>query len=75
MSATVSILISTALYQKAKNTALAEGRTIAGQIEHWAKIGRTALDNPDLPVGFIADSLSSIEEPRDSAMPFVPRSK
>ena len=49
-------------------------RTIAGQIEYWAKIGRAALDNPDLPVSFVAESLASLTEPRGEATPFVPRS-
>lgn len=63
------------LYAQAKAEASAEHRSIAGQIEYWAKVGRTALDNPDLPVGFIAESLVSMAEPRESATPFVPRSR
>ena len=27
-----------------------EHRTIVGQIQYWAMVGRAALDNPDLPV-------------------------
>ena len=50
-------------------------RTIAGQIEYWAKVGRTALDNPDLPVSFIAESLASMTEPREDAAAFAPRSR
>ena len=61
------------LYAQAKTEAAAEHRTIAGQIEFWAKIGRAALDNPDLPASFIAESLVSMAEPRDSATPFVAR--
>ncbi len=60
------------LYAQARAEAAAEHRTIAGQIEFWAKVGRTALDNPDLPVSFIAESLVSMVESRDSATPFVP---
>jgi len=37
--------------------ARAEHRTIAGQIEFWAIVGRTALGNPDLPIDFIRDLL------------------
>lgn len=47
---------------------------IAGQIEFWAKVSRAALDNPDLPVSFIAESLISMVEPRHQATPFVSRS-
>ena len=32
------------------------------------------LDNPDLPVSFIAESLTSMAEPREEATAFVPRS-
>jgi hypothetical protein len=46
-----------------------------GQIEYWALLGRTAQDNPDLPISFIAESLISMAEPKDEAAEFVPRSK
>mgnify|MGYP001579687029 FL=1 len=62
------------LYAQAKTEAAAEHRTIASQIEFWATVGRAALDNPDLPASFIAESLISMAEPHDSATPFVPRS-
>jgi len=74
MSATTSIRINETLYQQAKADAACEHRTIAGQIEFWAMIGRAALDNPDLPVSFIAESLVSLAEPREQSTPFVPRS-
>lgn len=63
------------LYISARDQAKAEHRTIAGQIEFWAKVGRAALDNPDLPVDFIAETLISMAEPRVNAVPFEPRSK
>lgn len=63
------------LYEQARTEAQVEHRTIAGQIEYWAKIGRASLDNPDLPVSFIAEALASMREPRDQATPFVPRSR
>jgi hypothetical protein len=75
MHSTTSIRIDQELYNQAKADACAEHRTIAGQIEFWAKVGRTALDNPDLPVSFVAESLASLSEPREDATPFVPRSR
>lgn len=75
MSTTTSIRIDQTLYDQAKADAVAEHRTIAGQLEFWAKLGRAALDNPDLPVSFIAESLASLAEPREQATPFVPRSR
>lgn len=74
MSTSTSIRIDQTLYDQARSEALGEHRTIAGQIEYWAKIGRAALDNPDLPVSFIAESLASLAEPRSEATAFVPRS-
>ncbi len=75
MTTSTSIRIDQTLYNQAKQDAAAEHRTIAGQIEYWAKVGRTALDNPDLPVGFIAESLASMAEPREDAAAFAPRSR
>lgn len=75
MTATTSIRIDQTLYDQAKMDAAAEHRTIAGQIEFWAKVGRAALDNPDLPVSFIAEALVSMAEPREQATPFQPRSR
>jgi hypothetical protein len=75
MTTTTSIRIDQALYDQAKADAAAEHRTIAGQVEYWAKVGRAALDNPDLPVSFIAESLASMAEPREHSTPFVPRNR
>jgi hypothetical protein len=75
MTTSTSIRIDQTLYNQAKRDAVSEHRTIAGQVEYWAKIGRAALDNPDLPVSFIAESLASMAESREEATAFVPRSR
>lgn len=75
MTTTTSIRIGQMLYEQAKTDAVIEHRTIAGQIEYWAKVGRAALDNPDLPVNFVAESIASMAEPRDDATHFIPRSR
>ena len=75
MIASTSIRIDQTLYNQARTEAMAEHRSIAGQVEYWAKVGRAALDNPDLPVSFIAESLASMAEPRDEATDFVARSR
>ena len=67
-----SIKISEELYRVAKWTAEAENRSIAGQIEFWAKIGRAAIDNPDLPVDFIRETLIAKALDRSLAEPFIP---
>jgi len=73
MNSTISIRINHRLYDQAKEEATAEHRSISGQVEYWAKLGRAALDNPDLPISFIAASLASMSEPREQATPFIPR--
>ena len=69
------VRIDDALYEQARAEAQIEHRTIAGQIEFWAMVGRAALDNPDLPVTFVAQSLAALAEPREQATPFVARSQ
>ena len=71
---TLSVRIDEALVEAARVSAKAEFRSVQGQIEYWAKLGRAALDNPDLPASFIAESLMSMAEPREDSSVFVPRS-
>lgn len=53
----IPIRIDDELYEQAKRTALAESRTVPLQITYWAKLGKLALENPDLPIEFIRDVL------------------
>ncbi len=69
------VRIDDELYEQAKAASKGECRTIAGQLEFWAKVGRAALDNPDLPVSFVVETLAAMREPRDQLTPFVPRSR
>ena len=66
----VPIRIDQAIYDDAKKIARAECRSIPNQIEFWAKIGKCALDNPDLPVEFIKDLLFSKKTDPSLAEPF-----
>jgi len=61
------------LYNRAKKEAAVEHRTIAGQIEFWAQVGRACIDNPDLPVNFVIDSLASLETPEKDKKTFKRR--
>lgn len=70
----VSVRIDESLVDAARTAARAEFRTLQGQLEFWAKVGRAALDNPELPASFIAESLMSMAEPREESLPFTPRS-
>lgn len=58
----VSIRIDDALYETAKVRAKAEMRSISQQVSYWAKVGRAAIDNPDLPIEFVRDTLQAMEE-------------
>ena len=69
------VRIDETLYEQARVEAQIEHRTISGQIEYWAMVGRASLDNPDLPASFVAEALASMREPREQATPFVPRSR
>ena len=64
------VRINAEIYDAAKKTAQAEYRTIAGQIEFWAKVGKCALENPDLPIDFVKDIVISQNQDRSLAEPF-----
>jgi len=66
----VPIRVSESIYNEAKKVANAEFRSVPNQIEFWAKVGRCALDNPDLPIDFIRDTLISKNSDRSLAEPF-----
>jgi len=68
------VRIDDALYNEARAHAHAERRTIAGQLEFWAMVGKAALDNPDLPIEFVKDLLIARAEGRSLATPFIPES-
>jgi hypothetical protein len=66
----IPIRINETIYNEAKKIASAEFRTIPHQIEYWAQLGKTALDNPDLPIEFIKEILISKNSDRSLAEPF-----
>ncbi|MCH9742177.1 MAG: ParD-like family protein [Proteobacteria bacterium] len=61
--ASVAVRIDETLYSLAKAEAQSEHRSIASQLEFWAKVGKSALDNPDLPIEFIAELLKTQKTP------------
>ncbi len=71
----IAVRIDETIYRAARKTAKAECRTIAHQIEYWAKIGKAALDNPDLPIDFIHDVLVAQAQDRSLAEPFHPEKR
>ena len=56
----------------------AKARDILHRMQVWqrqqANVSRAATENPELPLEFIGEALTSMAEPRDDAAPFVPRS-
>ena len=66
------VRIEDELYEQAKNASKGECRTIAGQLEFWAKVGKAALDNPDLPTEFVRELLIARTEDRRQLTTFVP---
>lgn len=54
---TVPIRISDETYRLAKRQGKPDHRSPPQQIEFWVAIGRSALDNPDLPVEMIKEML------------------
>jgi hypothetical protein len=66
----VPIRIDESIYAEAKKIANAECRSIPNQIEYWARIGKCALDNPDLPIEFVKELLISKHTDKSAAEPF-----
>ena len=61
----VSVRLDKELFDAASIEGKAEYRSAAQQINFWAKVGRNALANPDLPVEFIRDILIAKELPKE----------
>ena len=62
MSMSKAIKLPLSLVGDAGKYANVFSRSVPKQIEHWAKIGKIAEDNPDLSYEFIKDILTSKEE-------------
>jgi len=57
-----AVKISDNLVKEAKVFAKIENRSMTGQIEHWAKIGKLVEDNPDLTFKLVREILVGLEE-------------
>jgi hypothetical protein len=57
-----AVRISEQLVKEAKKFSRVDHRSITGQIEHWAKIGKCAEENPDLTYSLIKEILMGLEE-------------
>jgi len=57
-----AVRISEELVDDAKKFSRIDHRSLTGQIEHWAKIGKCAEENPDLTYSLIKEILVGIVE-------------
>ncbi len=57
-----AVRISESLLKDARKYSKIDHRSLTGQIEHWAKIGKYAEENPDLTYDLIKEILIGIEE-------------
>lgn len=60
-----TVNLSDELVAEAKRYAAAMSRSTPKQIEHWAKIGQIAEENPDMPYDFIKDILLGLQQISD----------
>ena len=59
---TTAVQISDKLLREAMLLSTVDNRSATDQIEHWAKIGKCAEENPNLTYGLIKEILVGIEE-------------
>lgn len=58
----VAVRISDSLAHKARSRSRAMHRSLAGQIEYWAKMGEILEDNPELSFSFVQEILIGREQ-------------
>lgn len=58
----IAVKLSEDIVSEAKIVSKALNRSVAGQIEYWAKIGKIAEENRDLTYDFIKDILLAQQE-------------
>jgi hypothetical protein len=57
-----AVRISEELVSEAKRFGRIDHRSLAGQIEHWARLGKCVEENPDLPYSLIKEILMGLDE-------------
>ena len=57
-----AVRISDNLVREAKLFSKVDNRSVTGQIEHWAKIGKCVEENPELSYSLIKEILIGLEE-------------
>ncbi len=59
---TTAVRVSEKLVREARILSKVENRSVTGQIEYWARIGKCAEENPDLTYLLIKEILVGLEE-------------
>ncbi len=59
---TTAVRVSGELVKEAKIYSKVDKRSITGQIEHWARMGKCTEENPDLTYNAITDILNGVAE-------------
>ena len=57
-----AVRVSDKLVRDARLISAVDNRSVTGQIEHWARIGKCAEENPELPYRLIKEMLIGMEE-------------
>ena len=57
-----AVRISEKLVSDARKISRIDHRSLTGQIEHWAQMGKCAEENPDLTYSLIKEILVGVEE-------------
>ena len=63
-----AVRISDPLVKKARARSRALNRSLAGQIEYWAKMGEILEDNPELSFSFVQDILIGREQAKTGTL-------
>ncbi len=59
---TTAVRVSEKLVREARIYSKIDNRSVTGQIEHWARIGKCAEENPDLTYDLIKEILIGLTE-------------
>ena len=57
-----AVRISDELLKNARKSSRVDHRSLAGQIEHWARMGKGVEETPDLTFSLIKEILMGLEE-------------
>ncbi len=58
----IAVRVSDFLLNEARIFSKVDNRSVTGQIEHWARIGKITEENPDLTYSLIKEIIIGLEE-------------